>query len=841
MENLFGDTFEQANEDLAPAIFADVILPVPIPKMFTYRIPRNLENSIGIGYRVIVQFGRVKVLTGIIGKVDQKPPKEYDAKPILEILDEQAVVNPLQIKFWFWMADYYCCHIGEVMNAALPSGLKLSSESKIQLNPKFDPETSQFPIDPREQIILDALAGKDELSYEECGKLLGIKSSYAIIKSLVAKDAVLVYEQVKEKYSPKVESRIRLMEPYVSSKKELELLFQQVSKKPKQEEVLLKYLQEIPVYQNPEKNERGLDKKMILDAGLSSSSLKTLVKNKVLEEFKVIISRFDHLEGSDEEIGLADFQESGIQRIREQFEQKNTILLHGITGSGKTEIYIHLIQEVLESGSQVLLLLPEIALTTQIVSRLQKVFGSKMGIFHSKFSDNERVEVWQGVLSGEYAFVVGVRSSIFLPFDSLGLVIVDEEHESSFKQFDPAPRFQARDAAIMLSWLHQAKTLLGSATPSFESYYNARTEKYGYVHLDRRFGEAQLPTYHLADIKADKKKNLLKLDFTRLMREKIQEALNKQEQVLIFQNRRGYAPYLTCEDCGWIPECEHCDVSLTYHQFSEEMRCHYCGFKEHIPRSCPACGSHELTTVGMGTERIEETLSLLFPEARIGRMDLDTTRSKYAYQKLLDDFGAGNLDILVGTQMITKGLDFGNVTVVGIVDADRILYFPDFRAGERAFQQITQVAGRAGRRNRKGDVVIQTRKPDHDLFKQVIGGDYQQFYINEMSERKRFFYPPLVKNIKITTKHKEVKIAELAARNLANLLKEVPVKKIILGPEKALIGKIKNQYLFDILIKLDKAGQSPAVFKHELHQLLEELKSQKQFKSVRFVIDVDPY
>ncbi|GAB3662033.1 primosomal protein N' [Echinicola sediminis] len=841
MENLFGETFDQENDLSTPAIFADVILPVPIPKMFTYRIPRNLENAIGIGFRVIVQFGRKKVLTGIIGKVHQKPPKAYEAKPILELLDEQAVVNPLQIKFWFWMAEYYCCHIGEVMNAALPSGLKLSSESKIQLNPKFDPENNEIPIDPREQTILDALQTKDELSYEECGKLLGIKSSYAIIKSLVAKEAVLVYELVKEKYSPKVESRIRLLDPYASSKKELETLFENIGKKPKQEEVLLKYLQEVAVYQSPEKNEKGLDKKVILDAGLSSSSLKTLIKNNVFEEFKVIVSRFDHLDGTNQKIELADFQKEGISLIKEHFEKKNVALLHGITGSGKTEVYIHLIQEVLESGSQVLLLLPEIALTTQIVSRLQKVFGSQMGIYHSKFSDNERVEVWQGVLSGKYSFVVGVRSSIFLPFDSLGLVIVDEEHEASFKQFDPAPRFQARDAAIMLAWLHQAKTLLGSATPSFESYYNARMEKYGYVHLNQRFGEAQLPTYHLADIKTDKKKNLLKLDFTRLMREKIQEALNKQEQVLIFQNRRGYAPYMTCEECGWIPECEHCDVSLTYHQFTEEMRCHYCGFKEQIPRSCPACGSHELTTVGMGTERIEETLSLLFPEARIARMDLDTTRSKYAYQKLLDDFGSGNLDILVGTQMITKGLDFDNVTVVGIVDADRILYFPDFRAGERAFQQITQVAGRAGRRNRKGDVIIQTRKPDHDLFKQIILGDYQQFYLNEMSERQRFFYPPLVKNIKITIKHKEVKAAELAARNLANLLKEIPVKKIILGPEKALIGKIKNHYLFDILVKLDKTAQAPATFKHELSFLLEELRNQKQFKSARFVVDVDPY
>ncbi|QDH79583.1 primosomal protein N' [Echinicola soli] len=840
MEDLFGDSIPH-DETTDPSTFADVILPVPIPRMFTYRVPRSMEKSIGIGHRVIVQFGRKKVLTGVIGKVHQKPPKDYQTKAILEVLDDQPVVNPLQIKFWFWMAEYYCCQIGEVMNAALPSGLKLSSESKVQLNPKFDPETSEFPIDDREQIILDALEKNAELTYEDCGKLLGIKSSYLIIKSLVIKEAVLVYEQVKEKYVPKVENRIKLKAPYATSKKALEALFEKLSKSTKQEEILLKYLQEVPVFHSPEKNEKGLEKKVITDAGLSPSSLKTLIKKEILEEFKVIVSRFDDLPTDDREIHLADFQQEGLSSIKEQFGQKQTVLLHGITGSGKTEIYIHLIREVLDSGSQVLLLLPEIALTTQIVGRLQKVFGSEMGIYHSKHSDNERVEVWQGVLSGRFSFVVGVRSAIFLPFDSLGMIIIDEEHEPSYKQFDPAPRFQARDAAIMLSWLHQSKTLLGSATPSYESFYNARTQKYGYVHLNKRFGEAQLPEFHIADILVDKKKNLLKLDFTRIMREKIQEALDRQEQILIFQNRRGYAPYMSCEECGWIPDCEHCDVNLTYHQYSEEMRCHYCGFKEKVPRACPACGSHKLTTVGIGTERLEESLSLLFPEARIGRMDLDTTRSKYAYQRIFDEFSSGNLDILVGTQMITKGLDFDRVTVVGIVDADRILYFPDFRSGERAFQQITQVAGRAGRRNRRGNVIVQTRRPDNVVFEKVIQGNYPEFYLTEMAERKRFFYPPFVKNIKITARHKESKIAEKASRHLTNLLKEIAIKKIILGPERALIGKIKNQYLFDIYVKLDKAGNTPAIFKHEMGKIIFDLNTQKEFKSVRFVVDVDPY
>ena len=800
-----------------------------------------MAEQIGIGFRVIVQFGKKKVLTGIIGKVHQKPPSAYEAKPILDILDNHATVNPLQIRFWAWMAEYYCCHIGEVMNAALPSGLKLSSESKIQLNPTYDADTSTYPLDDREEILLQALAAKDDMTYEECENVLGLKSIHGIIKSLVIKEAILVFEQLKEKYTPKVESRIRLSKEYASDKKALEALFNDISNKPKQEEILLKYLQEIPVYKQPDLNLKGLDKKVITEANLSVSSLKTLIKNGVLEEFKIIISRFEEEEGNGEEIVLSDLQRKILGEIKSQFEEKNTVLFHGITGSGKTEIYITLIKEVLAGGSQVLLLLPEIALTTHMVGRLRKVFGSSMGVYHSKYSDNERVEVWNGVLSGKISFVIGARSSIFLPFDSLGMVIVDEEHESSYKQFDPAPRFQARDAAIMLSWIHQAKTLLGSATPSFESFYNARTKKYGYVALDKRYGEAQLPEYQLADMLVDKKKNLLKLDFTRLLREKIQEALSNQEQVLIFQNRRGYAPYIACEDCGWIPECEHCDVSLTYHQFGEEMRCHYCGFKEKVPHACPACGSNKLGAVGLGTERIEESLSLLFPEARIARMDLDTTRSKYGYQQLLEEFGSGNIDILVGTQMITKGLDFDRVTVVGIMDADRILYFPDFRAGERAFQQITQVAGRAGRRDKKGTVIIQTRKPEEAIFGQVISGDYKNFYIQEMGDRQRFFYPPFVKIIKITTRHKDYKIAEKAARHLHNLMGEIDVKKIMLGPEKGLVGKIKNQFIFESIAKLDKSGNAQAQFKHDLLQLLEEMQVHKDFRGVRFVVDVDPY
>ncbi len=808
--------------------------------MFTYRIPGTMQSQINIGARVIVQFGKKKVLTGIIGKVHNKPPQAYDAKPILEILDVQPSVTPIQIRFWVWMAAYYCCHIGEVMHAALPSGLRLSSESKIQLNPNFERSESPYPLDDREDKILEALEKSPELSYDECEKILGIKTIHPILKSLVTKEAILIFEKVQEKYTPKVETRIRLSEVLAVNKAALEEVFRVVAGKPKQESILLKYLRDVPVFQNPQLNGKGLDKTSLLEEGDSESSLKTLIKNGVFEAFKVVVNRIEEEEPEMAAAVLSPDQQAATDQIKSLYKTKQSVLLHGVTGSGKTEIYIQLIQEVLQSGSQVLLLLPEIALTTQIVSRLKKVFGSQMGVYHSKYSDNERVEVWNGVLSGRFPFVIGVRSSIFLPFDSLGLIIVDEEHEPSFKQFDPAPRFHARDSALMLAYFHQSRTLLGSATPSFESYFNAAHGKYGYVEINQRFGNASLPVYHLADLSADRRKNLFKLDTTRTLREKIQHALERNEQILIFQNRRGYAPYIQCEDCGWTSQCVQCDVSLTYHQFAEEMRCHYCGYKEKVPTACPACGSTQLSTMGMGTERIEESLGLLFPEARIGRMDLDTTRNKFGYQRLLDEFGSGNLDILVGTQMITKGLDFGKVTVVGIWDGDRILNFPDFRSGERAYQQITQVAGRAGRREVKGQVIIQTRNPEHHLYDQVMKGDYAEFFRQEMDERKKFYYPPYVKLVKITTRHTDYKVAEKAALHLHHGVSEIEVKKIILGPEKGIIARIKNQYQFESLIKLDRSGNSQTYFKTQLALLIESITARPEFRSVRFVVDVDP-
>ncbi len=837
MDTLFPDyTFSETEGE---SQFVDVILPVPIPRMFTYKVPKPLQPLLQIGCRVLVQFGKKKVLTGIIGRVHQSPPQAYEAKPVLDLLEEQPSVNPLQIRFWVWMASYYCCHIGEVMGAALPSGLRLSSESKIQLHPEFDLENSSYPLDVREEKILEALTTKEELSYEDCEQLLGVKAIHPILKSLVAKEAILIFEKVQEKYSPKIETRLRLNASYLAPGA-LERLFEELQSKPKQEAILLKFLRDLPVHQRPELNAKGLAKASVLEEGDSESSLKTLIKNGVLESYTQLVDRIPEEAAEREASALSEAQQVAMDQIKGHFESKQTVLLQGITGAGKTEIYIKLIQEALESGSQVLLLLPEIALTTQLVGRLKQVFGSSMGVYHSKYSDNERVEVWNGVLNGRFSFVVGVRSSLFLPFDSLGLVIVDEEHEPSYKQFDPAPRYHARDAAIMLAYVHQARTLLGSATPSFESYFNATQGKYGLVKLFERFGQATLPEYHLADLGADRKKNLLKLDTTRVLREQIQRALENQEQVLIFQNRRGYAPVMQCEDCGWTGRCVQCDVSLTYHQYAAELRCHYCGYKEKIPSSCPACGSTQLSTQGMGTEQIEESLALLFPEARMGRMDLDTTRSKYGYQRVLDEFAAGQIDILVGTQMITKGLDFGRVTVVGIWDGDRILNFPDFRSGERAFQQITQVAGRAGRRAAKGHVVIQTRNPETELYQNVIQGDYDDFYELELKDRRAFYYPPFVKLVKITTRHAVYGTAEKAAHALHREMANLPLKKIVLGPEKGSIARIKNLYQLESLIKLDRQGDTQTVFKDRLAKILEELQAIPEFRSVRWIVDVDP-
>lgn len=819
--------------------FVDIMLPVPIPQLFTYRVPMDLTGKLRAGQRVIVPFGVKKILTGIITIIHEKPPAGIEAKYVLDLLDESEVISEKQFKLYHWMADYYMCTEGEVLNAALPAGLKLSSESMIQLHPSFDEDTTSFDFSEKERLLLHRL-GQGTLNYTEAAKVLGVKTIYSLLKSLSSKEAIILYEEVKDKYRPKTEKRVRLSEQYLK-KKELEKLFEIISAKPKQEAVLLKYLQDVPVFTHPELNKKGVAKSSLLDQEISESSVGTLIKNKILEEFEIVVPRFKPHEGPPSApVLLTEKQEVVRNKILSGFEEKGTVLLYGVTGSGKTEIYIDLIRRALDGGSQVLYLLPEIALTTQIVERMRKVFGDEMGIYHSRFSDNERVEVWNGVLQGKFRFVVGVRSSVFLPFDDLGLIIVDEEHDSSYKQQEPAPRYHARDVALVMGQFHSAKVLLGSATPSLESYYQALQGKYQLIELSERFGDAQLPDIVLADLVSERKMKTNKGSFSGLLLREIGERVKKHEQVILFQNRRGYAPVVQCEDCDWVPKCINCSVSLTYHQYRHAMVCHYCGYREELPKQCPTCSSKRILTVGYGTEKIEEDMSLQFPDASVGRMDFDTTRTKSGYEEIIEGFETGKTDILVGTQMITKGLDFDKVTLVGIFDADRMMHFPDFRSYERAFQLITQVSGRAGRRAQKGKVIIQTHNPKHEIFSFALNHAYRDFLDWQLADRDQFHYPPFSRLVRVTLKQVENPVVTRAANVFADMLKKNMHNVLIVGPQAPMVGRVRNEYLMSMLIKIPRnQGKLPEI-KGMLASLADRLVEEKEFRKVRVVFDVDP-
>ena len=831
------EIFEQ--DESRKTIFAELLLPVPIPKLFTYRIPFALNDFVKIGQRAIVQFGDRKILTGIIISLHETPSKEYEAKYILEILDEFPIVSDQQLKLYHWIADYYFCTLGEVMNAAIPSGLKLSSESMAQIHPSLNLDESDHSFSEKELMLLNHLK-HEAMGYTEISKLLGTKQIYSILKSLTRKDAIILFEEVKEKYRPKTEKKIRLHQNYTTPQS-IENLFQTVGSKPKQEAVLLKYLQEIPLLHDASKNKNGLSKKTILQGDISESSLNTLIKNNIFEEFDVVIPRFNFDDKSEsKQILLSEEQEKAQTEIFNSFDQHGITLLHGITGSGKTELYINLIKKALDSEAQVLYLLPEIALTTQIVQRLKKVFGAAMGVYHSRFSDNERVEVWNGILNGSLKFVVGVRSSIFLPFDNLALIIVDEEHDQSYKQQEPAPRYHARDVALVLAKIHHAKVLLGSATPSIESYYHAVNNKYGLVKLNKRFGNAQLPTILLADMAKERKQKTIKGEFSKLLLTSITETINQKEQVIIFQNRRGYSPMVNCEDCGWVPKCVNCAVSLTYHQFKHALICHYCGYREALSNNCPTCSSTRLKTVGYGTEKLEEELKFLFTEANIQRMDLDTTRTKSSYETIIDQFEKGETNILVGTQMVTKGLDFDKVSLVGGFNADRMMHFPDFRSYERAYQLITQVSGRAGRRGKAGKVVIQTADPDNPILKFILKNNFDEFFKTEIADRKQHYYPPFTRLIEINVKHTDKKTCSLTAQHLAEVLRSTVTNAKILGPGEPMISKIRNQYLMNILIKVSRNNTDLISLKQKLHEVISTLSKEKEHRNSRIIVDIDP-
>ncbi len=815
--------------------YVEVILPLPLYGTFTYEVPEGLDVT--PGSRVIVSFGKKKIYTAIVLYLHDHLDVPYNAKPLLEVLDDVPIVSEGQLTFFQWISRYYMCTLGEVINAALPAALKLTSESFVALNPEVDPE--EVDVDDREWELLKTLQNTD-LSIKDVMEVTQLKQPQRVLKNLAEKGFIDLYEKVKDKFQPKKVKRIRLHQHWVSEDN-LEHLLNDLESKPKQQDVLLTYLREVPILEDPKTNENGILKSTLLMDEISPSSLKTLLKNNVLEEWEETVSRL----GSAPEPQvvasvMSPEQAQALLSIKESFLTNSTVLLHGITGSGKTEIYMELIKEQLEIGKQVLYLLPEIALTTQIITRLQRIFGNSFGVYHSRYSDNERVEVWQNVKAGTFQFVVGVRSAVFLPFDQLGLIIVDEEHEPSYKQFEPAPRYHARDSAIYLASIHKANVLLGTATPAMETYKNALDGKYGLVELMSRYGDAYVPQLSFANTLKERKQKKLKGNFSSELVQAIEKALEKKEQVIIFQNRRGYAAYISCDNCGTIPKCPNCAVSLTYHQFNNKLVCHYCGYNQSMYADCLHCGSQELRQVGFGTEELEEELKLLFPQAIVQRMDLDTTRSKYGYHRIIESFEEGEIDILVGTQMVSKGLDFDKVNLVGIFDSDRMIHFPNFRSHERAYHLITQVSGRAGRKSKEGRVVIQTNDPDQQLLQKVKDSDFRSFYQWEILEREHFHYPPFTRLINITFKHRDKQTSFQAANFFFHeIVKQLKGQRII-GPVEPLVGKIRTLYLHEITLKLAKQGINLPVIKEYLRSVEKMTKSIAAFKGVGVVFDVDP-
>lgn len=811
-------------------LFVEVVLPLSLAINYTYRVPFELTESIAVGKRVVVQFGKHKIYTALIKSISKQPPSLYEAKYLIDVVDDFPVLTEKQFKFWDWITAYYLCNEGDVMAAALPAALKLASETILVLKNELPDE---LVLTEKETLIVQVLHQQQQISIDDVVKLLGQKTVYPIINSLIGKGVIDIAEEVIDKYRPLLKSFIRL-NPIYKEEQNLRQLFAILEKAPKQLDALLAYLKIA-------KDGAFVPKKQLLeDSGSGQAALKSLVDKEIFLVEKRQVSRLN----SDQEefeinFKLSQAQQKAFNEIQERFEQKDVVLLYGVTASGKTQLYIKLIEEAIANGGQVLFLLPEIALTTQIVHRIKQYFGDKIGVYHSKFNDNERVEIWNKVLNGIYQVVLGARSAVFLPFKDLKLVVVDEEHESSYKQNEPAPRYQARDAAIVLAHLHQAKVVLGSATPAVESFYNAQTDKYGFVVLNERFGGVQLPLQEVVSIAEETKRKKMTSYFTSVLIEDITTALENNEQVILFQNRRGYATILICATCGYAPKCVNCDVSLTYHKTSGKLHCHYCGYHQNTLNICPACGSVHIEQKGFGTERVEEELSLIFPEAKIARLDLDSTRTKNGMQQILSDFQDKKSQILIGTQMVAKGLDFDNVSLIGVINADTLLNYPDFRAFERSYQLLSQVAGRAGRREKQGKVVIQAYDDSHRIIKQVVASDYEQMYADEMAERKQFNYPPFSRLIFIYVKHKDASVLNVAAQSLANALK-AQLGNRILGPEQPLVSRIRNYYIKQIIIKTEKNAAIQKV-KVVVKNTIKDFNAQKDFKSVITQIDVDPY
>ena len=811
--------------------FIDVVLPIPIQKTFTYSVTEEEASFLQKGMRVAVSFGKTKMYTGLVFNIHQIAPMLYEAKEIHQILDEVPLVNEKQLNHWKWIADYYMCSLGDVYRAALPSAFLLESETIITKNKQ---EIDPLKLLDDEFLIYEALQHQSQLTIHQVAEILGKKKVMPTVNGLLEKSAISVQEEIYEQYKPKLIKYVRLHANYATDTS-LETLLESLSRAKKQREAVLSFFQ-LSANKKPIKA-----KDLEEQANVSATIIKSLVDKNIFEFYQIQIDRISFKGTTNHLKKLNKFQEFALKEIKETFTTKDVTLLHGITSSGKTEVYAKLIQEVLDAGKQVLFLLPEIALTTQIITRLQVYFGNQISVFHSKYSMNERVEVWRNVLENKSkaGILLGARSALFLPFSNLGLIVVDEEHETSYKQFEPSPRYNARDAAIVLAKLHAAKILLGSATPSLESYFNTAQNKYGLVALNRRHGDVQLPKIELIDVKEKQRKKEMKGHFSDRMLLLIQEALDAKEQVILFQNRRGYSPVVECKTCGVSPECPNCDVTLTFHKFKQELRCHYCNYQRAMPNSCGACGSNTLDTKGFGTEQIEMELKVLFPDFKIGRMDLDTTRGKHGYQKIITAFESKEIDILVGTQMLSKGLDFENVSLVGILNADTMLNFPDFRAHERAYQMMVQVSGRAGRSKKQGNVAIQTYNPNHQILQQVSTTSYAEMYKEQLQDRWEYKYPPYYRLIKITLTHRDYNKVDKGINWLAKAFQQ-SFGEYVLGPTAPAVSRIRNRYIKNLVIKVPPK-QSLANTKNQITKIKNTFEAVSDFRPIRFIIDVDAY
>lgn len=823
--------FTQQEVEKGNELYAEVIIPLALPKTFTWSIPVTYQPAVQPGVRVEVLLGKNKKYAGIIKRVFSEKPAAFNPKPILNVLDDKPLVHTSQLAFWEWIAHYYMCSEGEVMQAAVPANLKLSSETILIWNEEYGED--YIDLDNEEFVVAEALNVKKELRLTEVQQILDASHVYPVIKRLIEKQVCLVWEELKEKYKEKKETYIQLHSTYHNEDKLADLL-NNWSKAPKQMELLLAYL-----HINRTEGE-VTQPELLKKSGANVAQLKGLIEKGVLVAERRTVDRLRNLPKDiliDFELSPAQQQAS--EEIAQVFEEKPVCLLHGVTASGKTQLYIRLIEQYIRKGKQVLYMLPEIALTAQIIRRLQKHFGGHIAIYHSKFNPNERVEIWNKVKDGQVKVVLGARSAVFLPFADLGLIIADEEHDASYKQQDPAPRYHARDAAVYYASLFNAKVLLGSATPSIESYYNAKQGKYGLVLLSERYGNVALPVIDVVDVKRVLTKQKAKVMLTPDLHQAIEASLQQQKQVILFQNRRGYSPYMLCGTCGWIPQCQQCDVTLTYHKAKNKLACHYCGTAYPVIHTCAACGSHNFVQKNFGTEKIEELIAETFPAAKVARMDYDSVKGKHDHDNLIKLFEQKRIDILIGTQMVVKGLDFEHVNLVGILDADGILNFADFRVNERAYQLMEQVSGRAGRRDGEGKVLIQVTNTQHPVLQFVQQHNYTELYNFELENRKQFFYPPFSRVIQVIFKHKEIHIAEEAANLFIHGLK-ANYDKYITGPAEPVVNRIRNKYLWEVLLKLPKDAHLINQCKHEILQQIAIIQSGKLYRSVDIIPDVDP-